>query len=30
VPIRFDLQPDSELIENICENERDSEHIAGR
>ena len=25
--IRFDLQPDTELLENICENEKDSEHI---
>lgn len=25
--VRFDLQPDTELLENICENEKDSEHI---
>jgi hypothetical protein len=28
--VRFDLQPDTELLENICENERDSEHIVGK
>ena len=25
--VRFDLQADTELLENICENEKDSEHI---
>lgn len=25
--IQFELQPDTELLENICENERDSQHI---
>jgi hypothetical protein len=25
--VRFELQPDTELLENICENEKDSEHI---
>ena len=25
--VAFDLQPDTELLENICENEKDSEHI---
>jgi hypothetical protein len=25
--VRLDLQPDTELLENICENEKDSEHI---
>jgi hypothetical protein len=28
--VRFDLQPDTELLENICENEKDSEHIVGK
>jgi hypothetical protein len=25
--VRFDLMPDTELIENICENEKDAQHI---
>jgi hypothetical protein len=25
--VRLDLQPDTELLENICENEKDSDHI---
>jgi hypothetical protein len=25
----FDLLPDTELIEHICENERDAGHIVG-
>jgi hypothetical protein len=28
--VRFDLQPDTELLENICENEKDSDHIVGK
>ena len=28
--VRFTLQPDTELLENICENERDSAHIVGK
>jgi hypothetical protein len=27
VTVRFDLVPDTELLENICENEKDSAHI---
>jgi len=30
VNARFDLVPDSELIENICENERDTPHLVGK
>ena len=30
VSARFDLVPDSELIENICENERDTPHLVGK
>jgi hypothetical protein len=30
VNARFDLLPDSELIENICENERDAVHLVGK
>jgi hypothetical protein len=30
VPIAFNLQPDTELIENICENNRNSTEIAGK
>jgi len=30
VTIRFDLYPDSELIESICENEKDRAHIVGK
>jgi hypothetical protein len=30
VTIPFELLPDTELIESICENERDSEHISGK
>jgi hypothetical protein len=30
VTIPFDLQPDTELIEHICENERDSAEIPGK
>ncbi len=29
VPIDLDLMPDSELIEYICENERDAPHLVG-
>jgi hypothetical protein len=28
--ISFDLNPDTELIESICENERDRGHMVGR
>jgi hypothetical protein len=28
--VRFTLQPETELLENICENERDSAHIVGK
>ena len=28
--VHFDLMPDTELIENICENERDAAHITGK
>jgi hypothetical protein len=28
--LRFELDPDTELIENVCENERDREHLVGR
>ena len=27
---RFDLLPDTELIENICENEKDAQHMVGK
>jgi hypothetical protein len=30
VPIEFDLMPDGQLIEYICENERDSQHLVGK
>ena len=30
VPLPFTLLPDTELIEYICENEKDREHLAGR
>ena len=30
VTARFDLLPDTELIENICENERDAAHMVGK
>ena len=30
VTIHFALVPDTELIENICENEKDSAHLAGK
>jgi hypothetical protein len=30
VPMSFNLQPDTELIEDICENERDSAEIPGK
>jgi hypothetical protein len=30
VPVQFDLVPDGDLIEYICENERDSVHLVGK
>ena len=30
LPIQFDLLPDGELIEYVCENERDSRHLVGQ
>jgi hypothetical protein len=30
VHARFDLMPDTELIENICENEKDTPHLVGK
>ena len=30
VPIQFDLMPDGELIEYVCENERDKSHLVGK
>ena len=30
VTARFELMPDSELIENICENEKDTPHLVGK
>jgi hypothetical protein len=30
VNARFDLMPDTELIENICENEKDTPHLIGK
>lgn len=30
VPVQFDLVPDGDLIEYICENERDSAHLVGK
>jgi hypothetical protein len=28
--VHFILHPDTELIENLCENEKDAPHLAGR
>ena len=28
--IKFDLQPDTELIEHVCDNERDARHMVGK
>lgn len=30
VPVEFDLVPDGDLIEYICENERDKQHLVGK
>ena len=30
VTVPFDLLPDTELIEQICDNERDVGHLAGK
>ncbi len=30
LPIEFDILPDGELIEYVCENERDSKHLVGK
>jgi len=30
VPIEFDLVPDGDLIEYVCENERDKQHLVGK
>ena len=30
LPIEFDLMPDRELIEYVCENERDAPHLVGK
>jgi hypothetical protein len=30
VPVQFDLVPDGDLIEYVCENERDSAHLVGK
>ena len=30
IPVEFDLVPDGQLIEYICENERDSQHLIGK
>jgi hypothetical protein len=30
LPIEFDLIPDGDLIEYVCENERDSKHLVGK
>ena len=30
VTIQFDLLPDTELIENLCENEKDAPHLVGK
>jgi hypothetical protein len=30
VKVPFDLVPDTELIESICENERDAQHMVGK
>lgn len=30
VPVQFDLVPDGELIEYVCENERDKSHLVGK
>jgi hypothetical protein len=30
VTARFDLQPDTELIENLCDNEKDTQHMVGK
>jgi hypothetical protein len=28
--VHFDLLPDTELIENLCENEKDASHLVGK
>jgi len=28
--MKFDLQPDTELIEHVCDNERDARHMVGK
>jgi hypothetical protein len=30
VKVAFDLMPDTELLEYVCENERDSHHMIGK
>jgi hypothetical protein len=30
VDVAFNLVPDTELIEDICENERDAKHMVGK
>jgi hypothetical protein len=30
VKVPFDLLPDTELMESICENERDAQHMVGK
>ena len=30
VTARFDLLPDTELIENVCDNEKDAQHMVGK
>ena len=30
IPVEFDLVPDGQLIEYVCENERDSQHLIGK
>jgi hypothetical protein len=30
IPVEFDLMPDGQLIEYVCENERDSPHLIGK
>lgn len=27
--VRFELMPDTELIEHLCENEKDASHLVG-
>jgi hypothetical protein len=30
VTIHFELFPDNEIMESVCENERDAQHLVGK